>query len=270
MEEIDGRKGRIGRRPHGGREIPIPDPLSPDTPKDRVLRWLAEGEIRPLGVVPWGSNYTFLAAVYHDAVAGLAIYKPQRGEQPLWDFPEGTLCYREVAAYVVSEALGWGLVPPTVLREHGPYGRGALQLFIDADPDAHYFTFRDEPPLQPTLMRLAVFDLIANNADRKAGHCLRDRNGRVWAIDHGICFHAEPKLRTVIWAYQGQPIPEDIVAEVRAFYERLRGDAALRAELDRLLSAEEMRALERRTADVLVHPVFPRPGPWRAVPWPMI
>jgi len=262
--------GTISRRPRSTVARRIPDPLPPETPKETVLRWLQEGEIQLLGLVPWGSNATFLVAVVHEGIAGLAIYKPQRGEEPLWDFPHGTLCYREVAAYVVSEALGWGLVPPTVLRPSGPYGRGALQLYIDADPEENYFTFRDDPALQPVLMRVAVFDLITNNADRKAGHCLKDRNGRIWAIDHGICFHAEPKLRTVIWDYRGQRIPEDIVEEVRTFYQRLKEDKGLRAELAGLLSAEEITALEERTATLLEHPVFPHPGPWRSVPWPII
>ncbi|QWK12053.1 MAG: SCO1664 family protein [Thermoflexus hugenholtzii] len=258
------------RRPRPGTARRIPDPLPLETPKEIVLRWLREGEIRLLGLIPWGSNATFLVAVSDGERTGLAVYKPQRGEEPLWDFPHGTLCYREVAAYVVSEALGWGLVPPTVLREQGPYGRGALQLYIDADPEENYFTFREDPALQPVLMRLAAFDLITNNADRKAGHCLRDRNGRIWAIDHGICFHVEPKLRTVIWDYRGQPIPEDILEEIRAFDRRLREDEGLRAELAALLHPAEIAALERRTAALLERPIFPHPGPWRSVPWPMI
>ncbi len=262
--------GTVSRRPRSGPARRIPEPLSPETPKEMVLRWLQEGKIQLLGLVPWGSNATFLVAVTHEGVDGLAIYKPQRGEEPLWDFPHGTLCDREVAAYVVSEALGWGLVPPTVLRSSGPYGRGALQLYIDAEPEENYFTFRNDPALQPTLMRLAVFDLIVNNADRKAGHCLKDRNGRIWAIDHGICFHAEPKLRTVIWDYRGQVIPKDIVAEVHAFYRRLKEDGGLREALARLLSPAEIAALEERTAALLERPVFPHPGPWRSVPWPMV
>jgi uncharacterized repeat protein (TIGR03843 family) len=145
-----------------------------------------------------------------------------------------------------------------------------LQLYIDADPEENYFTFREDPALQPVLMRLAAFDLITNNADRKAGHCLRDRNGRIWAIDHGICFHVEPKLRTVIWDYRGQPIPEDILEEIRAFDRRLREDEGLRAELAALLHPAEIAALERRTAALLERPIFPHPGPWRSVPWPMI
>ncbi|MCS7251486.1 MAG: SCO1664 family protein [Anaerolineae bacterium] len=262
--------GTVSRRFRAGMTQRIPNPLPIDTPKEIILRWLQEGEIQLLGLIPWGSNATFLVAVVYEDITGLAIYKPQRGEEPLWDFPHGTLCYREVAAYVVSEALGWGLVPPTVLRHVGPYGRGALQCYVEADPEEHYFTFRCDPALQPILMRLAVFDLITNNADRKAGHCLKDHSGRIWAIDHGICFHTEPKLRTVIWDYQGQTIPEDIVEEVRAFQQRLKSDVDLQETLAGLLHPQEIKAMDERVVALLKCPVFPLPGPWRSVPWPLI
>ena len=144
---------------------------------DDALDLLANGEMAVRGLLPGSSNYTFLADVSNEHYQGLAIYKPRQGETPLWDFPHGTLCNRELAAYLVSQALGWALVPPTVMRV-GPYGKGAVQFFVDADFSQHYFTFRDEPALQPALQRIAAFDLVINNADRKAGHTLRDPQGR--------------------------------------------------------------------------------------------
>ena len=162
-----------------------------------------------LGLMPWGSNYTFLMQITNpqtkdlpedDREDLLAVYKPRRGESPLWDFPNGTLCLREYAAGLVADALGWRIVPPTVLRD-GENGFGSVQLFIENDPDQHYFTFKDDPDCRDQLQRICVFDLITNNADRKSGHCLRDMSGHVWAIDHGICFNADYKLRTVIWDF---------------------------------------------------------------------
>ena len=150
-----------------------------------VLELLAKGDLDVQGMLPWSSNYTLLATVRNDGLQGLAVYKPRRGERPLWDFPRGTLCQREVAAYLLSEALGWSLVPPTILRD-GPYGIGSVQLFIDAQEDAHLFTIQQEGSYEQELERLAVFDVLANNADRKSGHCLKGADRRLWAIDHGL------------------------------------------------------------------------------------
>ncbi len=145
----------------------------------------------------------------------LAIYKPQRGERPLWDFPSGTLGRREVATYLVAEAVGWGLVPPTVLRE-GPYGSGSVQLFVEAQEEIHFFTIQDDARYADDLRRLAALDVICNNADRKAGHCLVDVDGRLWAIDNALTFHVDPKLRTVIWDFAGTPLPARIGSDLRA------------------------------------------------------
>jgi hypothetical protein len=246
------------------------EPSQPDVSLDDVLDLLSNGEMAVRGLLPGSSNYTFLADVQNEQYQGLAIYKPRQGETPLWDFPHGTLCQRELAAYLVSQALGWALVPPTVIRV-GPYGRGAVQLFVDADFDQHYFTFRDEPALQPALQRIAAFDLIINNADRKAGHALRDAQNRIWAIDHGICFHAQPKLRTVIWEFAGLPLPADLAGDLAALRSQLNDGCALHSQLASLLSDGELRALAHRSERLLDAGVFPDPDPdRRSYPWPLV
>lgn len=234
---------------------------------ERVLRLLAEGEMELYGVFPWSSNYTFLVTVSEGDSKILAVYKPIRGERPLWDFPEGTLALREVAAYIVSEALGWQLVPPTVLRD-GPHGPGAVQLYIDADHQQNYFTFGSLHP--QASQRIALFDAVVNNADRKAGHCLVDNKGRIWAIDHGICFSAEPKLRSVIWTFAGQPIPPDLMRDLQAFKKKLARNGALKRALAPLLSPEEIEALARRVDDLIASGRFPTPGKERHYPWPLV
>src|SRR5918998_2760840 len=160
------------------------DPDEIAVPVEQVMGLLERGEIELEGLMPDSSNYTFLVRLREGDLQGLAIYKPRRGERPLWDFPRGTLCQREAAAYLVSETLGWSLVPPTVLRDGPEYGVGSVQLYIDADPRAHYFTLRGSD--DEAFKRFAAFDLITNNADRKGGHILQDREGRLWGIDHGI------------------------------------------------------------------------------------
>lgn len=232
-----------------------------------ILTLLAQGDLEVQGVLPWSSNYTLLTTVRHGNLQGLAVYKPRRGERPLWDFSRGTLCQREVAAYVLNAALGWNLVPPTVLRD-GPYGVGSLQLFIDADHESHLFTMQKEGGFDAAIEQLAAFDVLANNADRKSGHCLKGNDGRLWAIDHGICFHAEPKLRTVLWDYAGQPMRPDIMADLRAFRANLTGDMA--NLLENLLDTDEMRALRRRLDRLINTGIYPDPGPGRNVPWPPV
>ncbi|MBM3135281.1 MAG: SCO1664 family protein [Chloroflexi bacterium] len=221
------------------------------------------------GLLPGSSNYTFLVTIRNDTLQGLAVYKPQRGERPLWDFPQGSLCLREYAAYLVSAALGWGFVPPTVLRE-GPYGVGVVQLYVDVDPEANYFTLRQR--YSHDCQRLAAFDALINNTDRKAGHCLLGSDGRIWSIDHGVTFHAQPKLRTVIWDFRGQPIPTDILADLRAFQQRLaQPKDPLVVVLGQLLSAQEMRALRHRLKTLLTRGTFPQPpDDWPSVPWPPV
>ncbi len=236
---------------------------------DRVLRLLSEGVMEVHDLIPWSSNATLLVTVRDSDYAVLAVYKPQRGERPLWDFAYGTLGRREVAAYLVAEALGWGLVPPTVLR-HGPHGSGSVQLFIQAEEESNFFTIQHDPRFLDDLKRLAAFDLITNNADRKAGHCLVDQNGRLWAIDNALSFHVEPKLRTVIWDYAGAPLPAEVMADLRALGEMLATATPLTEALIRLLSAEEVAVLKHRVASLIRARRYPDPGPWRSVPWPLI
>ena len=234
-----------------------------------ILTLLAKGEIELLGMLPWSSNYTLLSSISFEGVQGLAVYKPRRGERPLWDFSEGTLCKREAAAYLLSSMLGWQLVPPTVLRD-GPYGIGSLQLFIDADHEAHLFTMQEEGVYEDQLRRLAAFDIVANNADRKSGHCLKGTDGRLWAIDHGICFHSEYKLRTVLWEFAGQPLPTEISKALQDLSRRLeRNDYDTRI-FQSLLAADEFQALQRRIERLLQRGHYPDPGGRRHMPWPPI
>lgn len=234
-----------------------------------ILTLLAKGEMELLGMLPWSSNYTLLSSVTHNGVQGLGVYKPRRGERPLWDFTEGTLCQRETAAYLLSSLLGWQLVPPTVLRD-GPYGLGSLQLFIDANHEEHLFTMQQEGIYDDQLRRLAAFDIVANNADRKSGHCLKGSDGRLWAIDHGICFHTEYKLRTVLWEFAGEALPTEVAEALRTLRARLdRGDYETRI-FQSLLAADELQALRRRLDRLLERGHYPDPGGRRHMPWPPI
>lgn len=232
-----------------------------------IIALLERGEIAACELLPSGSNYSFLAAVRHNGAEFLAIYKPRRGEIPLWDFPQGTLYRRECAAYVLAEAIGWSFVPPTVVRG-GPLGVGSLQIYVTADPEANYFTFGKERVAD--MQRIALFDYVANNADRKAGHCLLGDDGRIWAIDHGLTFHVAPKLRTVIWDFMGQPIPERLLADLVALRTRLAPASALARQLSRLLSVPEVQAVSSRIEALTKHPAFPRPSSGRSVPWPPV
>jgi uncharacterized repeat protein (TIGR03843 family) len=235
----------------------------------RMLDLLGCGTIREEhGMLRWSSNYTFLVSVSTDDGKTLAVYKPQRGERPLWDFPDGTLCYRETAAYTVSNALGWDIVPPTILRD-GPRGVGSVQYYIENNTDVNYFSLDDKYADQ--LRRIAAFDYIINNADRKGGHCLLDAQNHVWGIDHGIGFHTSPKLRTVIWDFAGQAIPEAILADISGMCGQIEDSTSrLRFELDRLLADAEMNALIARIRRILQRREFPRPGPGPNYPWPPV
>ncbi|MBX3005275.1 MAG: SCO1664 family protein [Anaerolineales bacterium] len=224
------------------------------------------GELTLEGQFTWGSNYTFLVRVGAELEA---VYKPVKGEQPLWDFPPETLAGREVAAYLLSEALGWALVPPTVLRADGPFGPGSLQLRVAHDPELHYFTFEDA--VRQQLRPAAVFDLLANNADRKGGHVLLGEDGHLWLIDHGICFHEEPKLRTVIWDFAGEPIPAELLEPVRQLQPALAAGGQLLSQLAAYLSPAELEALRQRAAALLAAPHFPQPPEdERYMPWPPV
>jgi hypothetical protein len=229
-----------------------------------VIEHLSRGDVEVLGLLPYSSNYTFLARLTFSGMEQLAVYKPRRGETPLWDFPSGTLAAREVAAYEVSEASGWALVPPTVLRSDAPLGEGSLQLFIEHDPERHYFVVAEEEGRD--VRTFAAFDAVINNADRKGGHVIEDSAGKLWAVDHGVAFHAEPKLRTVIWAYAEQPLNE----EVKTGLTRLADSAALRARLSDLLAPEETAATFERIESLLSHGSFPSPTTNRPLPWPLI
>lgn len=241
----------------------------PATPQEgaEAERLLAAGDLEVLGLLPRASNYTFLARVCSDRAETLAVYKPRAGETPLWDFPEGTLSRREVAAYLVARALGWPGVPPTVLRD-GPEGPGSVQLFIDMDPRGeHYFTLRESRT--DDFRRIALFDVLVNNADRKSGHCLLDRRGRIFVVDHGVCFGEEPKLRTVVWDFAEEQVPADLAADLRRVADDLAG-GTLRAELTGLLDEGEIEATRSRADGVLRTGAFPRPGPGRHYPWPVV
>jgi uncharacterized repeat protein (TIGR03843 family) len=231
-----------------------------------VWNVLAEGELEILGLLPRSSNYTFLARASAGEDSALVVYKPRRGETPLWDFPEGTLCQREVAAYVVARALGWPEVPPTLLRE-GPEGEGSVQLFVEFDPARHYFTMLEER--QEDFRKVAAFDLVVNNADRKSGHCLYSTEDRVFVVDHGVCFATEPKLRTVIWEFAGEPIPPGLRQDARRVAAELEG-GGLRAELGALLDDEEVEATARRAVELSEAERFPYPTGGRPYPWPPV
>lgn len=254
-----------------------------------VLDLLATGDLAIEGRLPGASNLTVRCRVGPDEVR--CVYKSVSGERPLWDFPEWTLTRREVAAYELSRALGWDLVPPTTWRDDGPAGAGMCQLWIDESADARSV---DVVPLgrvpdgwlevleaedgsgrpvslvhadEPRLVRMAVFDAVANNADRKGGHLLTDEDGTVWGIDHGVTFAEEEKLRTVLWGWAGEPIPADVLADVDALHASLvRGYDPV----DRWLAAEERDALRRRVRRLLASGRHPVPsGRWPAIPWPV-
>lgn len=224
---------------------------------------LCNGSVEVLGLMPWSSNGTYLTRVTAGADHTPAIYKPERGERPLWDFPGG-LWRREVAAWELSDLMGFGLVPPTVARLEGPLGPGSLQVFVPAHYSEHYFTVRDVPALGPSLRALCAFDIVANSTDRKAGHCLIDDDGRVWAIDNGLTFHADFKVRTVIWDFAGEPLPETVRAALEAL------DRASIGRLSRLLDDHELDALLERADDLLDLGEFPHDPSGRRVPWPLV
>lgn len=233
-----------------------------------TLTILENGTIEMEGLVPWGSNYTFLVAVCFGETPVQGIYKPRQGERPLWDFTTGTLCLRERAAYLISEALSWGIVPLTILRD-GPRGWGSLQLFVPHDPEETYFNFQGIYHEQ--LRKIALFDILTNNADRKGGHIIRDESDHLWGIDHGICFHAEYKLRTVIWDYAGDKISAELLQDLRALLTVLEDPRSnLVSELQQLLSSREIKALQARVSALAQQKKFLTPGTGRHYPWPLV
>jgi uncharacterized repeat protein (TIGR03843 family) len=232
---------------------------------DRALALLREGEITIEGRLIDASNATLYAAIAHDDVTAACVYKPIRGERPLWDFPDGTLAFREVAAYAVSAASGWDVVPPTVLRD-GPLGEGMVQLWIDVDQSVDPVELMRAD--HPALRRMAVLDAVLNNADRKGGHLLPVESGHVYGVDHGVCFNVEDKLRTVLWGWRGRRFDDEEVAVLEA----LRADldtGPLGTTLDALLAKDEVDATLHRVDRLLSTRRFPHPSPdWPAVPWP--
>ena len=228
------------------------------------LELLASGEVEVEGRMPWSSNATFLVQVTGEGGTARAIYKPEAGERPLWDYPSG-LCAREVAAFELAVALGLEIVPETVLREDGPYGRGSLQRFIDADFEAHYFTLLEEPRHREALRCIAGFDLVANSGDRKGGHLLLAPSGQIFAIDNGLCLLVEDKLRTVMWDFAGEEVPDAVLAGCRVLAE------AVPPALEALLDDLECVALMERAERLVARPIFPHP--WRdhrSYPWPLV
>ncbi len=231
---------------------------------DEVLRLLREGELSVEGRLVDASNATLYCVAELDGTSAAVVYKPVRGERPLWDFPDGTLAGREVAAYLVSQATGWDVVPPTVMRE-GPFGTGMCQLWVDVDEgvDLGALARSDHPDLR----RMAVLDAVINNADRKGGHLLPRADGRVQGVDHGICFSTEDKLRTLLWQWRGTPLPPEAVATLAALREELR--CALGEALHALLTVREVRATATRVDRLLADGCFPEPSAdWPAIPWP--
>ncbi|MDG9718062.1 SCO1664 family protein [Streptomyces sp. DH24] len=269
-------------------------PRSVTTTGAAAAELLATGELTVRGRIREASNAALYCTVTLDGREAACVYKPVAGERPLWDFPDGTLAQREVAAYEVSRATGWDLVPPTVLRD-GPYGEGMCQLWIEAAPDAGLLALVEGEEPEPgwkaigfaevgegrtallvhaddqRLRRLAVLDAVINNADRKGGHLLPTGDGRLYAIDHGVTFNVENKLRTLLWGWAGEPLTEE-AADV---LERLRGDLAeggtLAARLAPLITAAELDATRTRVDALLASRTHPGPsGEWPAIPWPPV
>ncbi len=231
-----------------------------------IYALLCEGEILQTGLIPWGSNYTFLVTLdVGESAPLLGVYKPRRGEAPLWDFPDGTLYKREYAAFVLSEALGWRLVPPTVIRK-GEHGIGTVQLYMHHKrADADYFALRERHARE--VKRMAVFDLVANNTDRKAGHCLRDEVGHIWGIDHGLTFNLHSGLRTVIWDFGGERIPKRNVRDLERVCDDLESQQGRACALKELLNPEEIEGLMERMRKLITHPILPDLRRRRSVPW---
>ncbi len=225
---------------------------------------LARGDLAVEGRLVDASNATLYCTVTLDGVTATCVHKPVRGERPLWDFPHGTLAGREVATYLVSEALGWGLVPPTVLRD-GPFGPGMCQLWIEVDEgvDLRRLVTSEHPDLQ----RMVLLDAVVNNADRKGGHLLPTPEGRVLGVDHGVCFAVDDKLRTVLWQWTGCALSDEAVDGLQRLARAL--EAELGGQLAEHLTGREVRRTQQRVAQLLADGTYPfPPADWPAIPWP--
>ncbi len=236
-------------------------------PADVALELLSVGELEIEGRLTAASNATLYCSVSHDDLTAACVYKPEAGERPLWDFPDGTLAEREMAAYEVSAATGWQIVPPTVYRD-GPAGPGMVQLWIDEDDDVDLIALLREHD-NAQLRQMAAFDAIINNTDRKGGHVLPAPSGAIYGVDHGVCFHTDDKLRTVLWQWSGQQLPGDIIETLTLIREQLRSE--LGSRLHELLTRAEVRATVRRVERLLTTGLHPEPsGDWPPVPYPPI
>jgi uncharacterized repeat protein (TIGR03843 family) len=265
-----GRAGGGRRRAEGGKRAggtePVPRRPAAGISEDRALDLLANGTLEVEGRLMVASNATLYCTVRDERGEASCVYKPVAGERPLWDFPTGTLAGREVAAYAVSRAAGWDVVPPTVLRD-GPFGPGMCQLWIDSDPEVDIIALSRRAD-HAALRQMAVFDAVVNNADRKIGHLLPDGTGHLYGCDHGVCFAEEYKLRTVLWQWRGRRLPERALAALRKLQTALADDE-LADELSRLLTGGEVDATRRRVELLLRHRVHPYPPDgWPAMPWP--
>jgi uncharacterized repeat protein (TIGR03843 family) len=249
---------------HRGPRLPAPERPPPLT--EDALHLLRSGTLTVEGRLVDASNATLYCSVELDGVTGACVYKPVRGERPLWDFPDGTLAGREVATYLVSDVTGWGLVPPTVLRD-GPFGEGMCQLWVDVvdGVDLRELAGSDHPDLQ----RMVLLDAVVNNADRKGGHLLPTAEGRVLAVDHGVCFAASDKLRTLLWQWAGEPLSDEAVEALQLLQACL--DDRLGVALSELLTRREVRATATRVERLLAQGCYPYPSEdWPAVPWPPV
>lgn len=261
------RNRAVGEDPRPGGEVVAASRRLLASP-DEAVALLSQAEVVGYQEVPSGSNFAFfllMAAEGHDPF--LTVYKPRRGENPLWDFPEGTLYRRERAAYVAARALGWPNVPPTVIRE-GPAGVGSLQLYVPAESRANFFTLRDTH--RRTLMEVALFDLLVNNADRKGGHFILGPENRIWVIDHGLTFNTVYKLRTVMWDYCGEPIPAVLMSRLRHLLDGSEEARQLRSSLLESLAPEEVDAFFARLQHVLHSGRYPLLDPNCNIPWPLV
>ena len=236
----------------------------PPIATDRALRLLTEGDVELKGRMPYSSNATFLVDVAHDGLDAQAIYKPVRGERPLWDFPSG-LAHREEGAFLMDSALGWNVVPPTVVRDDLPFDEGSLQLFMPANFEEHYFTLVPEGRFRPELQRICALDIVINNTDRKSGHCLLGTDGTIWAIDNGLSFHCQFKLRTVIWDFAEEELPDDVRRDLGHLLE-----TGLPEPLAAALSQQEVDATLDRTENLLAAGRFPSDGHGHRWPWPLV
>ena len=241
----------------------------PSLTNEEIVLALQHGTFELQGEFLYGSNRTFLCDLMYEGQTLGCVYKPARGERPLWDFETGTLPKREVAAYLVDQILGWHQVPPCVIREDGMFGLGSLHWFIDHDPQQHYFTFTEEQKIG--LQRVVLFDELINNADRKAGHFLLDDQQKIWLIDHGLCFHTEDKLRTVVWDFAGMEIPDEIMADFMHLQQQLSADDGLQNKFLALINEEEYLAFQERLGEILSWKTYPNPSEERRmIPWPLI